>query len=181
MPPGTPDEIQPPAQPVITPLAGGDIDWRRARQKVLLVGMAAGMLTIFVPAAGIGFLAWMLVGGFIAVRLYGSNPALRLNSGIGAKLGAITGLAGFATWTVLFLLFVLTQTQQLRDTVHKSMQDWVTQYPSPQASQVVEFVTTPAGFAALITTSVVLALIIFLVCGSIGGTLAGALSSRERS
>ena len=182
LPPGTPDEIQPPAQPVVTVAPpAGDIDWRRARQKLLLVGIICGLLTVFLPANGIGFLAWMLLGGFVAVRLYAATPGARLNPGAGAKLGAVTGLAGFATWTALFLAGVATHAPELRDNVRKSMQEWVSQYPSPQASQVVDWVSTPAGFAALITISIVMALVFFLLCCAISGALAGALARRNPS
>lgn len=180
LPPGTPDEIQPPAQPVPT-LAhpGGEIDWHLARQKLLLVGVISGLLTVFLPAGGIGFLAWMLLGGFVAVRLYAARPGLRLTSAAGAKLGAVTALAGFVTWTALFLFGVATHAPEVRDNVRKSMQEWVTQYPSPQANQVVEFVSTPAGFAALITISIVMGLVIFLLCGALSGALAGTLFSKD--
>ena len=181
LPPGTPDEIQPPAQRVagFAPPHSGDIDWRRAWQKVVLVGMISGILAFAIKAGGIGFLAWMLLGAFVAVRLYAVTPGVRVSSAVGAKLGAITGLAGFGTWTALFVTGVVTQAQEIRDNVHKMMQDWLARDPSPQARQVADFVSTPGGFAAVITASIVMALVIFLVCGAVSGAVAGALSSRD--
>jgi len=183
MPPGTPDEIQPPAQPVsfAAPLPEG-IDWRAARASIAVAGVLAGFAAMVVPLGGIGALFWTFVATVAVVRLYARRPAASLTWAQGARLGAATGLASFVTWAVLFVIAIVGfhQGPQLREYVLKSMQEAATAYPAPQSAQVIEFISSPAGFAFFVTLTVVLFLVFSVACGLVGGAMAGALFSKQR-
>jgi hypothetical protein len=182
MPPGTPDEIQPPAQPVsyAASLPAG-IDWRAARASIVVAGTLAGFAAIVAPLGGIGALLWTFIATFVVVRIYSRRPAVLLNWAQGARLGAATGLASFVTWAVLFVIAIvgLRQGPQLREFVLKSMQEAATRYPTPQSAQVIEFISSPAGFALFVTLTVVLFLVFSVACGLLGGAVAGAVFSKE--
>lgn len=183
MPPGTPDEIQPPAQTV--PVAPGireGVDWRAARSSIAAAGVFAGFAAMVVPLGGIGALLWTFLATLLVVRLYSRRPAVRLDWAHGARLGAATGLASFVTWALLFVVAIVgfRQGPQLRDYVLKSMQEAATRYPAPQSAQVLEFISSPSGFAFFVTLSVGIFLVFSIACGLLGGAMAGALFGKPR-
>ena len=135
-----------------------------------------------VPLGGIGALLWTFLATVAVVRLYARRPTVRLDWAQGARLGAVTGLASFVTWVVLFVVAIvgLRQGPQLREYVLKSMQEAATRYPAPQSAQVIDFISSPAGFAFFVTMTVVLFLVFSVACGLVGGLLAGALFGKPR-
>ncbi len=135
-----------------------------------------------VPVGGVGALLWTFLATVAVVRLYSRRPAARLNWAQGARLGAATGLASFVTWVVLFVVAIVgfRQGPQLRDYVLKSMQEAATRYPAPQSAQVLEFISSPSGFAFFVTLTVALFLVFSVACGLLGGAVAGALFGKPR-
>jgi ribosomal protein L40E len=183
LPPGTPDNIQPPAEPVRLSFDRvHTVDWRLAKRKVLTIGIVAGLIAFVLPLNGFGAVFWTALGSFIAVRQYSLTPGTSLTSGLGARLGALAGTAAFLTWTALFALALAAfhQGQQLHEVVTKSMQETATRYPSPQTTQVMDFISSPAGFALFITFSVVIYLVLSVACGALAGALSGTLFGKDR-
>lgn len=182
LPPGTPDNIQPPAEPVtISFHEFHGVDWKLARRKVLSIGIIAGLIAFVMPLNGFGAVFWTALGSFIAVRQY-SLSGTSLNAGLGARLGALAGIAAFVTWTALFalVLAVFHQAQQLHEVVTKSMQETAARYPSPQTTQVMDFISSPQGFALFITFSIVIYLVVSVGCGALAGAVAGVLFGKDR-
>ncbi len=183
LPPGTPDNIQPPAQPVALSLHDfHGLDWRLARRKVVTIGIIAGLIAFVMPLNGFGAVFWTALGSFIAVRQYSLSSGSSLTAGLGARLGVLAGAAAFFTWTVLFavVLAVFHQAQQLHEVVTKSMQETAARYPSPQTTQVMDFISSPQGFALFITFSIVVYLVVSIGCGALAGALSGALFGKDR-
>lgn len=177
LPPGTPDEIQPPAEPVFRP----GVTWSAARPSILVAGILAAMAAMMAPVNGIGILFWTFLAALVVVRLYARRPDVRLNGALGARIGAATGFAAFLAWLVLFLvaIFGLRQGPQLHDFVIKSMREASASYPTAQANQAMEFVTSNSGFATFIIMMLVLLVVFSVACGAIAGALGGAVFTRR--
>ena len=183
MPPGTPDEIQPPAQPIArfgTP--SGVIDWAQAWRGILTAGLAAGLVS-FVPILGIGFFLWALAAGAWAVGLYHRRrPGQVVTGGQGAWMGALTGAVTFVVYTLMLVVGIVffNTGQQFRDAISSAFRDAAARSGNtPQTQELISFVSSPAGFATVVTFTVVVFLVIFLVSGAIGG-LIGASTVRKR-
>lgn len=180
LPPGTPGEVQPPAQPV--PLSQGQakisINWSKA----LPAAAAAGVLisiALVVPLAI--FFLWMLAGGALAVALYRrSNPGL-ISPGAGARIGAVGGLVGYILFALAYsvLLLVSHGGGQLRDELIRRIQEVAARNPDPQAQQLMQKMMTPEALAFIIAAGLVLFLFCFLTLSSIGGAI-GAVLFKER-
>ena len=91
--PGTPAEMQPPAEPVPIhslplPRAQGSIDWRAAFPTIGIAGFFTGLASLL-PLG----IVWVIAGGILTVVLYRKRhpEASPLTSGSGARMGAATG------------------------------------------------------------------------------------------
>jgi len=176
MPPGTPDEIQPPAQPVFRQ----GIAWRAARPSIVIAGILAAMAAMVLPVGGIGVLFWTFLAALVVVRLYARRPESRLSGSSGARLGAATGLSAFLAWVILFLIaiFGFHQGPQLHQFVIESMRQASANYPTPQANQAMDFIATSNGFATFICMMLALLLLFSVACGALAGALSGAVLGR---
>lgn len=178
LPPGTPDEIQPPAQPVFRP----GVAWRAARASIVIAGILAAIAAMIAPVGGIGVLFWTFLAATVVVRLYSRRPEVRLTGASGARLGAATGLSTFLAWMILFLvaIFGLRQGPQLHEFVIKAMREASANYPTPQATQAMDFIATNSGFATFICMMLVLLLLFSVICGALAGALSGAVFARSK-
>jgi hypothetical protein len=178
LPPGTPDEVQPPAQPVFRP----GISWPAARPSIIVAGILAAVAAMIAPVGGIGVLFWTFLASLVVVRLYSRRPDARLTGSSGARLGAATGVAAFLAWVVLFLvaIFGFHQGPQLHEFVIKSMREASANYPTPQATQAMDFITSNSGFATFLVMMLVLLALFSVACGALAGALGGAGFSRRR-
>lgn len=184
MPPGTPGEIQPPAQPVrleSPPTAA--IQWQQAWPSVLKAGVIAGLVS-FLPLIGIGFFLWVLAGGGWAIYLYRHrSPGTALTGGIGWRLGALTGLVAFAVYAALFAISIafFGTGPQIRDAVRKALEDAAARSATPQSQQVLDFLLSPGGIATIVTITMAVFLVVFLLSGGIGGAIgASRLRAKQR-
>ena len=176
LPPGTPDEIQPPAQPVFRT----GIAWGALRPSIVIAGILAALASYAAPIGGLGVLVWTFLASILVVGLYARRPDARLTAGSGARIGAVTGLASFLSWMALFMVavFGLRQGPQLHDFVIKSMREASANYPTPQATQAMDFITSNNGFATFIVLMLVILLLFSVTCGALAGALSGALFPR---
>jgi cobalamin synthase len=170
--------VQPPAEPIFRP----GVDWRATRPSIIVAGILAAMAAMIAPFGGIGVLFWTFLATLVVVRLYARRPDARLSGASGARLGAATGLAAFLAWVILFLvaIFGLRQGPQLHEFVIKSMREASANYPTPQATQAMDFITSNSGFATFIVLMLVLLLVFSVICGALAGALGGALFVRGR-
>jgi hypothetical protein len=197
--PGTPGEVQPPAEQVTLPLASaGTIDWRHGLRASALGGLLLALAILFVSLMvaifglslhlGQGSLAlllflasWfcMLLGGALAVRFYRRRqPQTVVTPGMGARLGAVSGLFGFlfyGTPQALRLAF-FHSAGEIRDIMQKAIEQSAARTGDPNAAQeMARNLMSPGGLAAIFTILVLIALVVFLVLCSLGGAIGASV------
>jgi hypothetical protein len=130
----------------------------------------------------LSFFIWMGLAGLGGVLLYQRRvPGAIPTSGIGARIGALAGLFGFAVFVVFMALqmLVLHSTGQLRQLMQQVLQQAASQNADPRAQQVLQRLASPQGLALMLTLVLVLAFFAFLLLSSLGGAL-GAYLIRKR-
>lgn len=183
MPPGTPGEVQPPAQPVTVgaPVSYRGIDWSHALPAALWAGALLAIAWI-VPYSG--YFLWIVAAGILAVALYrrraGGAPVTRAN---GARIGAVCGLFGFIGFAgiVSLGLLVLRGSTKFRELLQQAIQQASANNPDPAAQQMLAHMTTPAGLALLVTIVLVFFMIGFIALGSAGGAIGAWLFSPKKN
>ncbi len=183
MPPGTPGEAQPPAQPVrlesepgsagaIRPTA---VTWPEAIRAAAIAGVvvAIGWAVPFV-----GLFLWMAAAGVLAVVLYHTRySAAPLDARQGAKIGAVAGLVAFGAFALLMSLQLLVSRggSRLRGILEEAMRQAAARNPNPQAQEILQKMTSPEGLAVLLTLVMILFFVIFVAMSSLGGMLGAKL------
>lgn len=185
LPPGTPAESQPPAEPDslggATPAAPLGIDWSQAVPAAALAGFFLAIAWV-IPL--LGFLLWLIVGGVLGITMYRRRvPQATLTPGLGARIGAVTGLFGFGVFAVLFGLELLVSRGSggFRQMLQQMVEQAAARNTDPRAQQAIQQMMTPAGLALLVTIVLVLFLAAFLALSSIGGALGAWLLGKRPS
>ena len=202
-PPGIPDEALPPAAQPLATAASGKVDWRQGARSAALAGLRLALAIFFVSliAVAVGLIlrlgqgaiglllllgSWMcmLAAGAVAVRLYRRRrPEAAITSGMGARLGILSGLLGFLFYSVpqALRLVVFHSGTAIRDTMQKAVEQAASQSPDPRAQEMMRNFMSPGALAAIFTFLVVLFFLVFLVFSSLGGVIAAALWGDKRS
>lgn len=203
-PPDTPEEVQPPAQPVpLAPVAPRTIDWRQGVRASALAGLLLAFAIFFVPliVAGIGLslhlgqaaigllvllASWccMLIAGALAVRFYRRRfPDAAVSPGSGARLGAVSGLLGFFFYSVpqALRLAFFHLGGSVREAMQKAIEQSASQSADPRAQEMMRNLLAPGALAAFITVLVVLFLFSFIVLSSVGGAIGASARRGKRS
>ena len=160
----------------------GSINFPRAWSAAAVAVLLAAGLTIIPFGAPVGL--GILVGGFLSVFFYRrKNPSPNLSLGTGFKLGALSGILGYA-FSVAFL-GLGTSTFHAGGDFHKKLLD-VLQQHSPagadaQLQQVMDFYKTSQGFTVMLVIGLVMALAAFLVLSGLGGLIGAAVLKRKDS
>ena len=148
------------------------IVWSQALPAVALAGVIAGFGMALVELFGV----WMVAAGFLSIVFYRRRTRGEiLRPGVGARLGALTGSVGFATFalitvpTGIFRSMVLERVHQLQQSPDPALQGL--------AQNRLEILKTPAGVIAWL----ICLLILSLAAASIGGALGGAWLGRRRT
>lgn len=198
------DEVQPPAQPVNVALTpAGKIDWQQGVRSSavagLLLALAIFLVSLIAVAVGlilhlgqgpIGLLlllgSWgcMLAAGAAAVRVYRRRrPESAISTGMGARLGIVSGLLGFLFYSVpqALRLALFHSGAAIRDTMQKAVEQAATQSPDPRAQEMMRNFMSPGALAAIFTFLVVLFFLVFLVFSSLGGVIGAAIWGDKRS
>ncbi len=179
LPPGTPAEMQPPATSLRTPPPPPPgVDWSHAVPAAAIAGFVLAIAWV-IPF--LGFLFWMVAGGILAVALYRRRaPHAPLTPALGARVGAVGGVFGFAVFSGLFAMELLVaRGGRFREMLQQVVQQAAQRNADPRAQQMMQQMMTPAGLAALITVVMVILLIGFLALSSLGGAI-GAWLFRQR-
>ncbi len=183
MPPGTPAEAQPPAQPV--PLDGAPaaapsgVDWSQAAPAAALAGLMLALAWV-IPV--LGFLLWLVAGGTIGVAIYRRRiPQAELTPGLGARIGALTGLLGFIAFAALFAVELIATrgSGHFRQLLQQVIEQAAARNADPRAQQAIQQLMTPAGMALMVTIVLVFFLAAFLALSSAGGAFGGWLLGRK--
>ena len=144
-----------------------------------MAGLVASFLMLFpLGAFGLG----MILAGILSVVFYRwRNPGSALTPGMGARLGAMSGLLGF----VMFLLFtaisasVLGGGAQLRQALQQAVEQSASRTTDPQAQHMLDFFRTAQGLALVMIAGMAVALVAFLILTSLGGAIGATLLRRK--
>ncbi len=125
----------------------------------------------------------MVVAGALSIVLYRRyQPDVHLTAGIGAKLGAFTGVLG--SGAMLAALAVATGIFHAGGRLHQAFMEAVQQYiarsPDQQKEQVLEILKTSDGFALMLTLGLIVTCIACVVFSSAGGALTAVLLRHKR-
>ena len=185
LPPGTPAEAQSPAEPVIQgskPMAGpAGIDWSQA---VPAAAMAGLLLAVAWVIPFVGFQLWLVAGGAVGVAMYRRRaPQASLTPGLGARIGAVTGLFGFGVFAIMLALEMLATrgNGRFRQLLQQVVEQAASRNADPRTQQALQQLMTPAGLALLITIMLVFFLAAFMALSSLGGAVGVWLAGKRPS
>ncbi len=187
--PGTaseaPAEAPLPPQPVAirqAPLAApAGVEWPHALPSAAWAGalLAAAWIIPY-----IGYFLWILAAGAVAVAIYRRRlPDAPVTPGIGARIGALCGLFGFAGFSCLMAvgLLLLRGSTKFRELLQQAMQQAAASNPDPAAQDVLKQMTSPAGLALIMTIVMVVFLIGFIGLSAAGGAIGAKLFRNKTS
>ena len=141
------------------------VDWPHGLQAAALAGLIGGFGMMFVGGL------WMLAAGFLSIVFYRQRTrGGLLYARAGARLGAVTGVLGFAMFA-----FATVPTGVFRSTMLEVMRKYGSQRADPQlvalTERWMELLKTPEGL-----TIFLLGLLVFvIILSAFGGALGGAL------
>jgi hypothetical protein len=183
MTPGTPGELQPPAEPVPVgqpgPRAPAAIDWSQALPAALAAGVLLAISWV-IPFAQ--YLLWTLAGGALCVLFYARRrPGAAITPAMGARLGATAGLIGFAFFSVILAvqLLLLGGGGKLRDQLQEMVRQSAAHNPDPRVQEMIQRMSSPEGLAVMITLGMVMFLVGFVAFCAAGGAVGARLFGRR--
>ncbi len=162
------------------PTPGGPIEWSQAIPGAALAG-ALLAFCLLIPFSA--FFLWMLASGALAVALYLRRvPNRAMSAGMGARLGALSGLFGFGIFAFLSSLELLLARDngKVRELLQQVLQQSLARNSDPAVQASLQRLMTPEGLALLFTLGMVLFLAAFVLFSSVGGAL-GAYLFRNRN
>jgi len=156
------------------------IQWSQALPAAALAGLIAACL-MFVPlgAFGIG----MLAGGVLALLFYRRRrPFGQLTPGMGAQLGAVSGVFGFVIFALFTAIEVLVfhSGGQLRAALLEAVEQSASRASDPQAQQVLNYLKSPPGLALVMAIGLAVMFVMFLLLSSVAGAVTAAFLRRRR-
>jgi hypothetical protein len=127
------------------------------------------------------FVAMASVGVLAVVFYRQRQPGIATRAGLGARLGALSGLLWFGMSVILPGLFVLAlhKGPEIRDEVLKRIQQTAPNTNDPQVQALFSYFKTPAGLSVMIAMAIVFTFVAALALGALGGALAGAVLGRR--
>lgn len=157
------------------------VEWAHALPAAFLGMLIATALSAIVRGAlGLGLLA----AGFLSVYFYRRrNPFAHLTLKLGARLGAISGILGFAITAIASAtaVAVLHSGGEIHALMLKTVQQYVSRNSDPQMQQVLEFYASPQGFILMLVLGSIMMLILFLVLSCMGGVIGAAVLRKKDS
>lgn len=177
--------MQPPAQPVSLPAPPHAVDWRLGLSAAAIGGLASALASL-IPLVSLGCCLWMLGGGALAVSFYHRRrPGTDVSSGMGARLGAVTGVLGFFIFAGLTALRLFVEVVifhmggRIRDEMRQALEQSAARNPDPQVQAMMQWMVTPQGFATFVTIGMLLFFIAFIVFSTAGGALGASLFGKR--
>lgn len=180
--PGTPGELQPPAEPV--PLAAPAyqaevsrrVDWAKLFPSAALAGCFLAACWLF-PFLSV--LLLMIAAGGFTVALYYRRTRVPLTRAMGARIGAAGGLAAFVVVAIIVGAEMAAGGGRFVAMVQQTLQQQIAGNPDPRAQEMLQRLLTPGGIAMLVTLGMILFLVMVLIFSALGGALSAALFRRE--
>lgn len=155
------------------------IQWSQAIPSAALAGLIAAVL-MFIPLGAFGL--GMIAAGVLAVLFYRRrHPFGTLTPGVGARLGVVSGIFGFAIFAVFTAIEVLVfhSGGQLRATLLEAVQQSASRTSDPQAQQILDYLKSPPGLALVMGMGLAVMFAAFLILSSLGGALGAVLLRRK--
>lgn len=178
--PGTPGEMQPPAQPVYLsptpPLSPTAIDWTAGWPAVITAGILSG-ICFFLPLN----IVWVVGGGVLAVWIYSRRKPgyMQIASGTGAKLGAVTGLIGYALFALVVGIGFAFASDKIWAQLALAMKERAGATPEASVQQVLQLMNSSEGRTFIATFVMIFAFVLFLLLAALGGLVGAALVKRN--
>lgn len=174
LPPGTPGNLQPPAVPVR--LGAPRPEWHAARRGAIGWGLVATVITFFLMAAPAGFFLAAIFGfgiaGALAVRGYARSRLGPLTGGIGARIGAVSGLVGLVILELLTVASALFAPQFRNNPEMNAALNQRLQGAEPQVRELMSrLLDHPAELALLLGIAAFFYGLIFVLSAAAGGAL----------
>jgi len=158
------------------------IGWRRALPSCALAGLIAAIFMVMPLGASFGL--GMLASGFLSVLFYRRRvPGADPRPGMGARLGAASGVLGFAIFGVLSVLEMafFRSGGELRGALVQAVEQAAARNVDPQAQQMLQYLKTPQGLVVVMILGLIVMFFAFLIFSTLGGVLGAAmLRRRER-
>src|SRR5579859_4275119 len=164
------------------PILAVPMGWPRALKSCTLASVAALVLMLL----GLNLVVATFSVGFLSVVFYRQGqPSPGLKPGIGLRLGALGGTICFGI-TAAFIAIAAT-VPDFRAKMHQQILEnagrWAGSHPGdPQIQAALDQLNTPEGFVTAMIVGGILMLVLSIVLGGLGGSLAAVtLGRRQRS
>ncbi|MFZ0284304.1 MAG: zinc ribbon domain-containing protein [Terriglobales bacterium] len=159
--------------------SGASIQWSDGVPAAALAGLVAALLMFI----ALGVFGLGLIGcGALSVVLYRRrNPLSDLSPGMGARLGAVSGIFGFGIFAILSAVGMLAFRSgvEMRNALLDAIAQSAARSPDAQVQKAFEYLKTPPGLALMMALSLAVLLVAFLVLSSIGGAVGAAMMRRK--
>ena len=152
--------------------------WSETLKPCALAAVVASLLMFL----GLNPFVAMLSVGFLAVVFYRQRqPGTAIRAGMGARLGAFSGLLWFGISFILQGLGILALRKgpELREEMLNKIQQTAASANDPQVQAFFDYFKTPAGLAVMIVMGLIFAFLAALALGALGGALGGTLFGRR--
>jgi hypothetical protein len=154
--------------------------WPHALRSAAQAGLIAAALMAIPLGASFGL--GMLAAGFLSVLFYRRRVFhANLTSGLGIRLGALSGLFGFGIFAALSAVetAVFRSGGELRAALMQAVEQAASRNADPQAQQLLQYLKTPPGLVLVMILGLVVMFFLFLILSTLGGVL-GALTLRRK-
>jgi len=134
----------------------------------------------------VGCCLWVLAAGAASVVFYRNRAAISVPVGLGARLGTVTGIvASLVSSAITTLTLLVMGSGKMREAMRQAMEQSATRNPDPNAQQMVqrlmEFMTSPGGFALLMTLGFAINFLALMAFAAAGGALGASLFGKRES
>ena len=160
------------------------IDWHKAWLGILIAGGVGGLLSA-APVVSIGCCLWVLAAGAVSVLFYRNRAAISVPTGMGARLGAVTGMVAGLVYTVVTALGLVMGSGKMREAFRRGMEQSAQNNPDPKAQEMVhrmaDLLSTPGGFATVMTLWFAVLFLALMGFAAAGGALGASLFGKRES
>lgn len=152
---------------------------------MLIAGGVAGLISA-APVLSLGCCLWVLAAGAASVLFYRNRAAISVSVGLGARLGAVTGMvASLVSSAVSTVTLMVMGSGKMREAMRQAMEQSASSNPDPNAQQMaqrlMEFMTSPGGFALMMTLGFALSFLALMAFAAGGGALGASLFGKREA
>jgi hypothetical protein len=111
-------------------------------------------------------------------------PVVTVTSGMGMRIGAVSGAVGYAVSTIWTVVRFTSNSQEFRTALQEQMDKSVASNPDPRTQEMLrQFMAnlnTPQGLATFFVLTLAIMGIVFVIFGAAGGALGASMFARRR-